>query len=376
MKPVLRAALVVALTASPLAAQEPVVKAKIIARMQAQFNTTSVDEQALITSRGATALPASQFEMRRLRLGAELSFDEWLTGKFEFEAAMARLAMRDVYLQAAFSDGFQVKAGQFKKSFSLIELTSETGLPVIERGVRIRGLTDALAIADSTAGGTRVLSSFKGTTLPGEEQELIEVMAYKSYDLGAAVTGKLGGFGYEVGLFNGPGSDRADDNSGKSIAARATYKLKTKMPVTLGAALSRRDYRVASKPAIIDETGTAYEAEIEIGAFRRPGLHFLGEVTMGTTLGYDDEFTGAQGILAWFKPVSGKRVEGIEVAGRASYGDPRGTVDDDEGLLLTPGFNVYFQGRNRFMINWDIYQALGDRLPSENALRIQAQLYY
>lgn len=376
MKPVLRVILVATLAAPPLTAQEPVVKAKVIARMQAQFNTTSVDEQALINARGLAALPATQFEMRRLRLGAELSFDEWLTGKLEFEAAMARLAMRDVYLTAAFSDGFQVKAGQFKKSFSLMQLTSETAWPVIERGVRIRGLTDALAIADSTAGGTRVLSAFKGTTLPGEEQELLEIMAYQSYDLGAAVAGNVGAFGYEVGLFNGPGSDRADDNSGKSIAARATYKLPTQTPVTFGAALSRRDFRVASKPAIIDETGTAYEADIEIGAFRRPGLHFLGEVTTGTTLGYDDDFTGAQGILAWFKPIAGKRVEGIELAGRASYGDPRADVDDDEGLLITPGINVYFQGRNRFMVNWDVYKALGDRLTSENALRIQAQLYY
>jgi hypothetical protein len=40
---------------------------------------------------------------------------------------------------------------------------------------------------------------------------------------------------------------------------------------------------------------------------------------------------------------------------RVSWGDPDGAVEGDEGVLLTPGFNVYFAGRNRLMLNWDVF---------------------
>jgi hypothetical protein len=89
----------------------------------------------------------------------------------------------------------------------------------------------------------------------------------------------------------------------------------------------------------------------------------------------DENFLGAQGIVAYFLPLVGKKLEGLEFAGRVSYGDPRGDVDEDEGLLLTPGLNLYFFGRNRLMFNWDFWSA-GDRFESENALRAQAQFYF
>ena len=370
--------LLLGLTAGPLSGQSaPKIKTQLIARMQVQYNTTSVDEEALITAgRTSTGFASSTFEVRRARFGADVAFDEWLTGKFESEFAMGRLAMREMYINLGFSPEFQLRMGQYKRPFSLMELTSETVWPVIERGVRIRGLTDALAVSDSLAGGARVLSVFRGNPVPGEEFEILTQFGYLSYDLGASIHGTLGQLGYHVGAFNGEGSDRSDTNDEKSFAGRLTYKLETALPITLGGAVSYRETRTAAAPALSNATGTAYEVDIEVGAFRRPGLRFMGEVTTGTNLAVDEDFRGAQGIVAYFKPISSTRVEGVEVAGRVSYGDPRTDVSDDEGLLLTPGFNVYFSGRNRLMINWDYYQASGDRLSGENALRLQAQFYY
>lgn len=355
----------------------PTIKAQLFARMQVQYNTTSVDEERLITAgRTTSGFPSSTFEVRRVRFGADVSFNEWLTGKFESELAMGRLAMREMYINLGFSPEMQLRLGQFKRPFSLMELTSESVWPVIERGVRIRGLTDALAVSDSLASGTRVLSVFRGNPVPGEEFEILTQFGYLSYDLGASIHGTIGQFGYHIGAFNGEGSDRSDTNDEKSFAGRLTYKLDTELPITLGGAVSYRETRTATAPALNNATGTAYEADVEVGAFRRPGFRFLGEATTGTNLAVDEDFRGAQGIIAYFKPITNDRVEGVEVAGRVSYGDPRTDVDDDEGLLLTPGFNVYFSGRNRLMINWDFYQASGERLSGENALRLQAQFYY
>lgn len=354
------------------------VKLKVIGRVQTQFSTTSVEEAELLAAGRApgSAIPASMFETRRIRLGAEVEYEKWLTGKLETEVGMARLQIRDAFLNMGFSPQLQARVGQFKKPFSLLQLTSSSVWPVIERGVRIRGLADGLSLRDSLAGGTRIVSRFQGSLLPGEEQELLEAQGYQSYDLGASVHGTIGGFGYHAGIFNGAGSDRPDDTDGKSWAGRLTYRLKTKMPVTLGAAASHRELRVQSRPVIETIEGTAFEADVEIGAFRRRGVHLLAEMTRGTNLGAPAaDFSGAQAIVSYFVSLQNERVEGIELAGRVSRGDPRDDLDGDEGMLLTPGMNLYFSGRNRLMVNWDFYQA-SDRLADENAFRAQAQFYF
>jgi hypothetical protein len=353
------------------------VKLKLIGRVQTQFSTTSVDEAELIAAGRipSAAIPSSTFEARRVRFGAELEYQKWLTGKLETEVAMARLQMRDMFMNMAFDPRFQFRVGQFKKPFSLLQLHSSSTWPMIERGVRIRGLSESLTYRDSLAGGTRVLQSFRGATVIGEEQELLDRFLYQNFELGAALHGRFGNVGYTAGVFNGTGSDLPDDTDAKSYAARLTYKLPVDLPVTFGAAASYREFRITNRPAIQTGDGTAYEVDLEVGAFRRAGPHFLGEFVIGDNLQDETEkFLGAQGMLTWFAPMQG-RVEGVEFGGRASFGDPRRDIDDDEGLLLTPGINVYFSGRNRLMFNWDFFN-VGDRFNDENALRAQAQFYF
>lgn len=366
-----------ALWGRPLAAQDkPKVEIKPIARLQMQFVTSSVDEAALLAAgRTPATSPTSTFEMRRIRFGAIVTVNDWITAQYESELAMGRLATRSTYVNFAFDRAFEFQFGQFKKPFSLMELNSENIWPVIERGVRVRGLADALSVTDSLAGAPRALTSFRGALIPGEQYEILSTLGYLGYELGAMVQGEVGQFGYALGAFNGEGSDRTDANDDKSYAGRLTYTAKTKLPIAVGAAISRRESRLASRPAIVTVDGTAYEADLEIGGFRRPGLRFMGEIATGDNLAVNGDFLGVQGMLSWFKPVAGNRVEGVEVAARASYGDPGTDIEDDEAVLLTPGFNVYFSGRNRMMINWDVYRPLGDRFDTENALRIQAQLY-
>lgn len=352
-------------------------KVKVIGRVQTQFSTTSVSEAELIAAgRGpASPIPETMFETRRVRLGAEVEFQKWLTGKVEAELGMARLQVRDAYMNMGFAQGFQVRVGQFKKPFSLLQLTSSASYPMIERGVRIRGLAESMNFQDSIAAAPRVLQSFRGATVFGEEQDLLDNFLYQNFDLGAGIHGRFGGLGYSVGVFNGAGWDRPDDTNGKSFAGRVTFKLPTSFPVTLGTAASYRDFRLTSRPTIETADGVAYEADLELGAFRRPGIHLLAEAAIGDNLQDPAaNFLGAQGILTWFVPVQ-SRIEGVEFGGRASYGDPRRDINGDEGLLLTPGINLYFAGRNRLMLNWDFYM-VSDRFTNENALRAQAQLSF
>src|SRR5690606_20497982 len=97
---------------------------------------------------------------------------------------------------------------------------------------------------------------------------------------------------------------------------------------------------------------------LEIGGFRS-GPWLIVEASTGTNLATEESFAGVQVIGSWFVEIDHDRIEGIEPAGRVSWGDADRTVEDDDGMLLTPGFNVYLAGRNRLMINWDVFRPAG-----------------
>ena len=341
------------------------VKLTFTGRMQFQYNTTSVALAEEASPAGST------FETRRVRLAASFVIDDWITGMVEPDFALGRLQIRQAWMELGFHPAFGLRAGQWKKPFSLIQLTSSTQTPMIERTVRIRGLDAALE--ETAPAGT--LTQFRGTTLLGEEQELLEVLGYDSYDMGAAVRGKVSRFGYEVGVFNGTGSDRRDENGGKTIAGRATYAVPVSVPVTLGVAVSRRDYPEETDAGIETEYGTAFEADLEVGAYRRPGVWLLAEYATGSNL-VDDDFRGAQAVATYYVPTGHERIEGVEPVFRWSYGDPNTSVEDDAGMLLTPGLNFHFHGRNKLMLNWDWYLPQGDVFANENAFRAQVQLAF
>ena len=81
-----------------------------------------------------------------------------------------------------------------------------------------------------------------------------------------------------------------------------------------------------------------------------------------------------QGILTYYIPHDGERLVGIEPLGRLSYGDPNTDVDDDGGVLFTPGVMFYLSGQTRVGANLDIYSPqVGD---SEFALTVQTTLVF
>lgn len=368
-------AVIATLVAAPLAAQSVTagdVTLRLSGRMQFQFNTTSVSEEYLAGPGATASVPWSTFETRRVRLSLGLTIKGWITGMVEPDFAMAKLALKQTWINLGFSDAFQVRMGQFKKPFSVIQTTSSTQTPTIERAVRIRNLADAYERVDD-ASGSPVLTRFRGDVMLGEEQEILEMFGYLGYEMGVMAHGRLGAFGYEAGAFNGTGADTRDNTDGKALAARLTWKAPVETPVTLGAAVSYSE--IATSTTDVAD-GTAWSLEAEVGAFRRPGLHILAELASGTNLASQEQFLAGQGIASWFTALSGPRVDGVEVVGRASWGDPDRTVDGDQGMLLSPGFNVYFQGRNRFMVNWDVFAPGFDRFDAKNAIRAQVQLHW
>jgi hypothetical protein len=363
------------LVAAPVAAQTVTagdVTLRLSGRMHFQFNTTSVRAGDLAEPGEVASVAGTTFETRRVRMMVQVTIKDWITGYVEPDFGLARLTLKQVWMNFGFSDAFQVRIGQFKKPFSQIQLTSSLQTATIERSLRIRNLAEAYENLDD-ASGAPALTRFRGDVVLGEEQEILDRFGYVGYDMGVAAHGKLGVFGYDVGAFNGAGPDTRDDTDGKAIAGRLTWTAPLETPLTLGAAASYSE--IAATAAHVAD-GTAWSLDLELGAFRRTGLHLLAEIARGDNLATDHPFVAGQAIASWFVPRRNPRFDGLELVARASWGDPDRETDGDHGTLLSPGVNVYFDSKNRFMLNWDVFAPGGDRFQTRYALRAQAQLHW
>ena len=354
------------------AAQDPPVpvRVRLGGQAQIQFNTTSVDEEDVFPLIDPDEdIATSTFETRRIRLSVEVEIADWITGRIQPDFALGDLELADAWLNLEFDEAAQLRIGQFKKPFSLLFLTSSSLILPIERGVRIRGLDLAL-VREGVP-----LTVLDGTAVLGEEQKMLDALGYIGREIGAALHGESGRWGYALGIFNGSGADELDENDGKSAAGRVEYRF-DRVPARLGLAGSYRATRdrLFGGPRR-DLDGVAVSLDGEWGDFFRPGLHVLGEVVLGENPVDGERLWGAQVWLALFHALAGRRVEGIEPVFRVSYGNPSGARDGD-GWLITPGVNLYLFRRNKLSLNWDAYVPRANIADTEHALRAQAQIYF
>jgi len=358
-------------TPAMAAAQEPPVPVRVDVggQVQIQFSTTSVDEEDVFPFIDPDDdLASSTFETRRIRLSVEVAIADWITGRIQPDFALGDFELADAWLNLELDEAAQIRIGQFKKPFSLLFLTSSSLILPIERGLRIRGLDRAL-LRDGVP-----LIVLDGTAVLGEEQKMLDALGYLGREIGVALHGEAGRWGYALGVFNGSGADELDDNDGKSAAGRVEYRFAV-APARLGLAGSYREARdrLPASPRR-DLSGAVVSLDGEWGDFFRPGLHVLGEVVLGENLVDGEPLWGAQVWLAFFRALRGRRVEGIEPIFRVSHGNPSGASDD--GWLVTPGVNLYLFRRNKLSLNWDAYVPGARGADAEHALRAQAQIYF
>lgn len=192
--------------------------------------------------------------------------------------------------------------------------------------------------------------------------------------------GALARLGYAVGVFNGEGANVQESSGSKAVAGRVTWAARS--PLVLGAAVSRQPTWLTDGPVLLgdDVHGTAVELDATWGGFRQPGLHARAEWMLGDSplraTGSDlPTMTGIHGLVSWFAPRDG-RVEAWEPVLRLAWADPATEVDGDSGILVTPGLNLYFNGRNRLMANADVYVPEQDGLDPELALVAQLQIHF
>ncbi|HEX6368303.1 MAG TPA: porin [Longimicrobium sp.] len=298
-------------------------------RVQTIFNTTSVDDE-----------PATETELRRVRLEANLQLGRVVSGKIQPEFAGSRVSLRDAYVRLTLDPAFQVWAGQAHRPFGVVSPYSTVRIPSAEKGVRIRGVDGA------------------------EHFNLLSGLGYSDRDVGIQVRGEPAGaplgLSYAAGLFNGPArADAPEENTYQVVARVAARPIEW---VRVGVSWSRIDF--AHEPpddvqGLIMTEGAAWEADVELGS-ERGGPRAVFEVARGDSDPLPEaEFLSAQGWLAYRTGRVSSTLSALEPFVRVSWADP--DVDDDAltlptgGTLVTPGINLWLGGLNRFGLFYDLW---------------------
>ncbi len=311
------------------------------ANIQAQFNTTSVDDE-----------PSSEWLMRRARIGLGAHAAGWIYAFVEGDFARGRPRLTDGYVRLDFAPSFRLRAGQYKMPFDVLELVSSRELLVVERDGTPRG-----------AGGVT-------------PNGLLNDLGYSNRDIGAEWSGGFAPLTLTAGIFNGAGDNEAEDDDGKQLAARAEVELGG----TWGASGAWSGQRVSEPPDAENASWyNAFELAVTGGEYAEPGLKALGQIFFGDNFdpdlggGDDASLVAAQGILAYHFPIyRTPYLIGWEPVARLGWTDPDTDLDDDEAALWTGGVNVYHHRRVKTQAQVDVLDpAEGD---AETAFRLMVVL--
>lgn len=298
----------------------------------------------------------SDFFVRRARLTVDGTFGEFLTGRVMAEFTRGG-SLQDAYIRLNFDDAFRVSMGQFKRAFDPFFLDSSTDLSLIERTGRVSGY--------DMCTGTGRLCSYG---------QMTEGLGYAGRDTGLKVDGSSGVWSYQATLTNGTGIGNTDVNDGKSLSGRVSFAASGDVTVSFNAAA--QDYL---DPMAETAFGVAWGGDVRVGTWR-DGLLLQAAAITGDNWrsldagGNPGGLQTAQIAVSYYVPLEGDRIIGIEPVGRISMTDPDDTIDDDGGLLITPGLMLYFLGKNRIGFNYDYYApATGDAV---SMFRLGTFLYF
>jgi len=325
-------------------------------------STVTVGGRVQVQYEASSADSVSSFSVRRVWVTIDGRVSDRVGGRVQFNADGA--SVLDAYLELSHSPALKIQVGQFKRAMSYFWLAANADLPVIERDARVRGV-------DHCPGVGRVCSF----------GQLTFVLGLDTYEPGILATGRFGGgsLGYRVTLTNGEGME-SDVNTAKSASGRLSFFPAERTRLSAYLALDETlgsDRQTMRVPA--------YGAELEIGSWRN-GPHLLVNGLTGRNwkAGDDAVFTAFQLLGLWYRPLeSSASVSAVEPMLRFSWastgrGSDANGSGDVAGTVITPGFMVYFAGRNGISANVDYYTSddLSEAGGSEWSFKLQAFAFF
>ena len=268
------------------------------------------------------------------------------------------LRLRDAWIDVRFSPeaskgALYLRAGQEKRPYSRYELTSSTNLPSIERGAG-QGL------------------------LPRASNDLFTANGFMSHDVGASLRYeyKLDPAGarlltLKVGAYNGQGESLNDVNDKKSIGARATAGIWSKLDV--GGSWFAHD-GIVTVGAIPDSTFTNYAwgVDAQWGKPGDEGLYLLGEYLDGNdATAAKNKIRGFQGLAAYNYRLKSPTswLYAIEPSLRYDLADPNTSLEDDRSTLITAVLGIYMSSKAQLRVAYERQSFQGDITPAISGVR-------
>ncbi len=295
----------------------------------------------------------NDFSIKRARFKLIWSPEKWLTavlhlGDFNKQDFGATL-LRDAYIHVSPSQYFEIRVGQFKKSFSRLQLRSFGKLELISRG--------------------------EGNKL------IVDRLRYGDRDLGAQLSGRLINsvkLDYELGVFNGNGPDITERGNSKDIVARIS--LEPVKWLDLGTNASFKFFHETENQDKF-AWATGGDAVFKVLGFR---AHLEG------LFGIDHDFRTRNPVLVDNAPLvfsvigifsyKHEIVEGnkMSISLEPVFGiemlEPNTKVMNDEVMVYSSGFNSYFGKYLRLMIHGEFRRPLinsSTRFPKQEVLSVQ-----
>lgn len=315
---------------------------QIRANVQAQFNSTSVDDEA-----------STAWLMRRARIALRMFAAGWIRADVEGDFGRGGARLTDGFVRLDFGPRFRIRAGQYKKPFDAQELISSRELLVIER--------DGLP---------------RGASLP-TPNDLVKDLGYSDRDIGAEWHGDFGRAALTAGFWNGSGGNAVEADDGKQVGARLDVEGPAGWDLAAAWA-GRRVSAPADEPEVDGTWRNAFELAAVRGDYAEPGFKGLAQVFFGDGAPRDlpvaDEelatFMALQAIAAWHLALfETPHLIGVEPMARFGWTDPDTDADDDEAMLWTAGVNLYHHRRVKTQIQVDhVRPSEGD---GETAGRVQ-----
>ncbi len=331
--------------------------------------------------------PPFDIFLRRARTSIEAGLFDFLDVKLQLDfSGFDDVAIKDGYARLNFFPALKVRFGNMKRPFDGFQLTSSTQMIIIERDLDIPGVPSLRALS---------------------LDELTTRFRASDRDVGIELSGDVAGgrVSYWVGYFGGQQIQEAldtlpnADSRGQWIGRVQANLEVGKLPLDVAVAGA-----VTDRPFVTDDgvtfTGkyfTNLELWLQLGGFNEGPL-LQGEYVYG-----QNPFENRQGDILDFPPtdafaraqtfqvntgwrfltrpkdyqgsIAKRPIEAIQPVFRVTWADPNTDLDRDDNWGITPGVQIFFYGRNKLALNWDV-ALFSDDTSSASSFKLMLQGYF
>ena len=331
--------------------------------------------------------PPFDIFLRRARTSIEAGLFDFLDVKLQLDfSGFDDVAIKDGYARLNFFPALKVRFGNMKRPFDGFQLTSSSQMIIIERDLDIPGVPSLRALS---------------------LDELTTRFRASDRDVGIELSGDVAGgrVAYWVGYFGGQQIQEAldtlpnADSRGQWIGRVQANLEVGKMPldIAVAGAVTDRPFVTEDGVTFTGKYFTNLELWLQLGGFNE-GLLVQGEYVYG-----QNPFENRQGDILDFPPtdefaraqtfqvntgwrfltrpkdyqgsIAKRPIEAIQPVFRVTWADPNTDLDRDDNWGITPGVQIFFYGRNKLALNWDV-ALFSDDISSASSFKLMLQGYF